>query len=126
MTASNEAVTSRAIADEEPELRGTLAEVDHEVAGLLGGPGPVRMRSHTQDVQVTIADLEHEQDVEPAQRHRAVDMEESTATMLVAWVRGRGRGRARQRQGGQDLAGGRRETTGCGRVGEMRHTSSHC
>ena len=34
------------------------------------------MRGHAQDVQVAVADLEHEQDVEPPQRHRAVDVEE--------------------------------------------------
>jgi hypothetical protein len=34
------------------------------------------MRGHTQDVQVAITDLEHEQDVDPPQRHRAVDVEE--------------------------------------------------
>ena len=65
-----------AVADEEPEPRGVLAEVHDEVAGLLGGPGPVGMRGHAQDVQVAVADLEHEQDVEPPQRHRAVDVEE--------------------------------------------------
>ena len=34
------------------------------------------MPGHTQHVQVAVADLEHEQDVEPPQRHRAVDVEE--------------------------------------------------
>jgi hypothetical protein len=34
------------------------------------------MRGHAQDVQVAIADLQSEQDVEPPQRHRAVDVEE--------------------------------------------------
>jgi hypothetical protein len=34
------------------------------------------MRGHTQDVQVAITDLEHEQDGEPPQRHRGVDVEE--------------------------------------------------
>ena len=64
------------IADEEPEPRDVFAEVHDEVAGLLGGPGPVGMRGHAQDVQVAVADLECEQDVEPPQRHRAVDVEE--------------------------------------------------
>jgi hypothetical protein len=67
---------SRAIADEEPESRDVLAEVHHKVADLLGRPGPVRMCGHAQDVQGAITDLEHEQDVEPPQRHRAVDVEE--------------------------------------------------
>jgi hypothetical protein len=34
------------------------------------------MRGDAQDVQVAIADLQSEQDVEPPQRHRAVDVEE--------------------------------------------------
>jgi hypothetical protein len=53
-----------------------FTEVHDEVAGLLGRPEPVGMRSHAQDVQVAIADLQSEQDVEPPQRHRAVDVEE--------------------------------------------------
>ena len=32
------------IADEEPESGDTFADVHDEVAGLLGGPGPVGMR----------------------------------------------------------------------------------
>src|SRR4051795_13170565 len=38
--------------------------------------GPSGVRSHAQDMQVAVADLEHEQDVEPLQRHRTVHMEE--------------------------------------------------
>src|SRR6476620_4848068 len=34
------------------------------------------MPGHAQYVQVAFADLEHEQDVEPSQRERAVDVEE--------------------------------------------------
>src|SRR4051795_4196922 len=34
------------------------------------------MPGHTQDVQVAVTDLEREQDVEPPQCHRAVDVEE--------------------------------------------------
>jgi hypothetical protein len=64
------------IADEEPKPRNLLAEIHHEVAGLLGGPRPIGMPGHTQHVQVPVADLEHEQDVEPPQRERAVDVEE--------------------------------------------------
>ena len=53
-----------------------LAEVHDEVAGLLGGPGPVRMCGHAEDVEIAIADLDHEQHVEAAQCERAVDVEE--------------------------------------------------
>ena len=69
------------IADEEPETGGMAAEVHDEVAGLLRGPGPVPVSGHAQDMQVAVADLEPEQDVEPAQRHRAKN---STARMLMA------------------------------------------
>jgi hypothetical protein len=62
------------IADE--ELGNTLAEVHDEVAGLLGGPGSVGIAGHAQHVQVAVVDLEGEQDVEPLQCHRAVDVEE--------------------------------------------------
>jgi hypothetical protein len=42
-----------------------FSEVHYEVAGLLGGPGPVGMSGHAEDVQVAVADLDDEQDVEP-------------------------------------------------------------
>ena len=61
-----------------------LAEVHEEVAGLLGGPGSVGMCGHAQDVHMAVADLEHEQHVEPPQRYRTVNVEKSTASMLVA------------------------------------------
>ena len=64
------------IADEEPELRGTFADVHEEIAGLLGGPRSVGMCGHAQHVEVAVADLEHEQHVEPSQGERAVDVEE--------------------------------------------------
>ena len=53
-----------------------FAEVCHEVAGLLRGPGPVGVHRHAQHVQVAIADLECDQDVEPPQCCRAVHVEE--------------------------------------------------
>ncbi|MCU1648960.1 MAG: hypothetical protein JWQ60_109 [Pseudonocardia sp.] len=37
---------SRAIADEQPEPREVFGEVHYQVAGLLGGPGPVGMRGY--------------------------------------------------------------------------------
>ena len=52
------------IAGEEPKPGGTLAEVHHEVASLPRGPRPVGMPRHAQHMQVAVADLEHEQDVE--------------------------------------------------------------
>jgi hypothetical protein len=59
------------VTDEESAAGGLVAEIHEEVAGLLGGPGPVGMSGHAQDVQVAMADFEREQDVDPAQRDRA-------------------------------------------------------
>jgi hypothetical protein len=39
-----------AVADEEPKPGGVLAEVQKQVAGLLGSPGSVGMSGHAQDV----------------------------------------------------------------------------
>ena len=43
------------------------------------------MAGHAQDVQVAVADLEREQDVDPPQRQSAVDVEEVTANIVAAW-----------------------------------------
>ena len=56
---------SGSVADDEPEPGNVFAEVHHKVAGLLGRPGSVGMAGHAEDVQVAVADLEYEQDVEP-------------------------------------------------------------
>ena len=64
------------VADEEPKPGGVVAEIHQQDAGLLGGPRSVGMSGHAQHMQVAVADLEYEQDVEPTQRHRAVDVEE--------------------------------------------------
>jgi hypothetical protein len=45
------------------------------------------MSGHAQDVQGAVADLEHEQDVEPLQDGAQSTWKKSTASMLVAWVR---------------------------------------
>src|SRR3954452_7896424 len=54
------------VANQEPEPADLLAEVHDEVAGLLGRPGPVGVRGDAEDVQLAVADLEGEQDVEPS------------------------------------------------------------
>ena len=74
------------VADEEPIPGSAVAEVHDEVAGLLGGPGPVRMCGHAEDVEIAIADLDHEQHVEAAQWSAQSTWKKSTASMLVAWV----------------------------------------
>jgi hypothetical protein len=49
---------ARSIADEEPELGGTITEIQDEVAGGLGGPWSIRMRGHAADVHVATVHLE--------------------------------------------------------------------
>jgi hypothetical protein len=65
-----------AVADQEPEVRGVIAKIHQEVAGLLGGPRPVGMRGDPEDVHIPALDLDDEQAVQALQRQRAVDMEE--------------------------------------------------
>jgi hypothetical protein len=63
------------VPDEEPERLRTRAEVQQEVAGLLGGPRPVGVGGDAEDVHVPGLDLQREQHVHPPQGHR-VDVEE--------------------------------------------------
>ena len=42
-----------AVADQESEVRGAVTKVHQQVADLLGGPRPVRVRGHPEDVHVT-------------------------------------------------------------------------
>src|SRR5690242_17971783 len=49
------------IADQQPEPADVLAEIHHQVAGLLCGPRAIKMPGHAQDAQVTVADVEREQ-----------------------------------------------------------------
>jgi hypothetical protein len=64
------------VADQEAEVRGAIAEVHQEIADLLGGPRPVRIRGDPEDVNVAGADLDDEQAVQALQRDRAVNVEE--------------------------------------------------
>jgi hypothetical protein len=64
------------IADEESEPGDVFPRSMRRLRGLPGGPGSVRMRGDAQDVQVAVADLQSEQDVDALQRDRAVDVEE--------------------------------------------------
>ena len=60
------------VADQEPECRGPLTQVQQEIADLLGGPRPVRVRGYPEDVHVAGADLGDEQAVQAPERYRAV------------------------------------------------------
>jgi hypothetical protein len=50
-------------------------------------PGRIFLSYRRTDVQVAIVDLEGDQDVEPPQRHRTVDVEEVNGRHAGAWVR---------------------------------------
>jgi hypothetical protein len=58
------------VADQEPELVGAVAEVDEQVAGLLGGSGAGGVSGDPGDVHAASAVLDHDQDVEAAQEDR--------------------------------------------------------
>jgi hypothetical protein len=92
---------SGSVADQEPELSRSVAEVGDEVAGLLRRPGSVWFGGGAKDVDVAGVDLDHEEHVDPPQRHGAVDVEE------VACERGR-------RLSAQELSPGR-PVSPCGR-----------
>jgi len=64
------------VADEESELGDAVIEVHHEVADLLGGPSAVGVGGRAQQVHGPIANLQHEEYVDPLEYHRAVNVEE--------------------------------------------------
>ncbi len=80
---------SGSTADEAAEPISAPVEVHDEVASLLRRPGTIRVLRHAEDVEAAVVDLDHEQDVEPPQHYRAVDVEE------VGGQRAGGRDRAR-------------------------------
>jgi hypothetical protein len=65
-----------AVADQEPEACSTVTEVHREVADLLGGPGPIRVRGDPEDVHVAGADFDDEQAVQALEGHCAVHVKE--------------------------------------------------
>ena len=58
---------TRPVPDQVAELIGPLPQVHQQVADLLGRPRPVRVRRYSEDVHVAAGDLDHEEDIEPAQ-----------------------------------------------------------
>ena len=57
------------VADQEPELVGAVAEVHEQVAGLLGDPGLGGVGGDPGEVHAATAVLDHDEDVEAAQKH---------------------------------------------------------
>jgi hypothetical protein len=67
-TASNAAANlAVAIADEEPELAGTLVEVHQQVPGSLGHPRPGGMGGDTGQVDPTVLQFDHKRYIQPGQ-----------------------------------------------------------
>ena len=58
-------VVRAAVADHELHLVCLLAEVHHQVAGLLGGPLPGRMQSDPENADAPAGGLDHGQDISP-------------------------------------------------------------
>ena len=58
-TASNGGELAVAVADQEPELLGLLAEVHEQVAGLLGDPGAGGMGGDAGEVHAAVAVFDH-------------------------------------------------------------------
>ena len=63
------------VADEELEVRSVAAEVHQQIADLLGGPQPVRMRGDPEDTDEAGADFDDEEAVQAPDGH-AVHVEE--------------------------------------------------
>jgi hypothetical protein len=65
------------VADQEPEPAGAVVEIDQQVAGLLGGPGPDRVRGDAEDVHGPGLELQREQHIQALQQH-SIDVQEVT------------------------------------------------
>ena len=64
------------VPDEEREFGDAIAEVHHEAADLLCGPWTVWVCGRAQQVHGSAGDLQHEEHVDPSERHRAVHVKE--------------------------------------------------
>src|SRR5256885_7685617 len=90
------------IADQDLEPFRVLAKVHEQIPCLLGGPQPVRVRGDAEDMHVTAADLQDEEDIQALEGERAVDVE------VVAGEHGGGLG------GQEPSPGGVVAAYGCG------------
>jgi hypothetical protein len=106
-TESNAAVNSRvAIADQEPDRGGPLAQVHNQVACLLRDPRPARMTGNPEDVHTPGVELHHEEHIQPSQQD-SVDVDEVAGQQPV-------RLRAQELLPTRTRAPRRRPQTGCG------------
>jgi hypothetical protein len=74
------------VADQEPDVRGPITEVHQEIADLLRGPRPIRVRGDPEDVHAAGADLDHEQTVQALEGNCAVHVKEVRASIVAAWA----------------------------------------
>jgi hypothetical protein len=65
-----------AVADEEPEGGSAVVKIHQQVAGLPGCPGSGRVGGGAEDMHVAAANFDGEEDVDPFQSDRAIDVEE--------------------------------------------------
>ncbi len=62
------------VAGQEPDVRGVIAEVQQEIADLLRGPRPVRVRGDPEDMDVAAANFDHEQAVQSTWKKSAASI----------------------------------------------------
>ena len=75
-----------AVPDQEPGAGGAIVEVHQQVADLLGGPWPVRVRGDAGDVHVTGADLQTNRQYSRWRVTAQSTWKKSVASIAAAWV----------------------------------------
>jgi hypothetical protein len=75
------------VTNQKPEVISPLAQVHEQIARLLSGPRPVRMRRRTNDVDVPGSDLEHEEHVIRLSVTAQSTVKKSHASVVDAWAR---------------------------------------
>ncbi|MGI8336255.1 hypothetical protein ACRYCC_40465 [Actinomadura scrupuli] len=58
------------VSDQEPEVAGSLSQIEHRVAGLLGDPSGGRVRRDTEHMDTAGGALDHGEHVQPGERNR--------------------------------------------------------
>jgi hypothetical protein len=74
-----------AVAQQEPQIVGSLVEIHKQIAGLLGDPGAARVGGNAGDVHLPGGDLDEEQYVDPFEEDVST-VKRSQARMPRAWA----------------------------------------
>jgi hypothetical protein len=69
------------------QLAGSVIEIHQQISCLLHGPRGVLVRGHAEDMNVTSAHLDHEENVDAARVTAQSTWKKSHASMLAACVR---------------------------------------